>query len=107
MTDATGTPVSLSFPFRRGADGKVVTDPQNTPAHHMTQVQTVVRFPVGFRLDRPTFGITFPEFRDAPLDASVIAAQVRRQVPDADIGYAEFADAVDEATRHIRLDVGG
>jgi phage baseplate assembly protein W len=106
MTDASGNPCHFSFPFGRGADGKLVTDVQDSDEHVMSQVQTVVRFPLGFRIDRPAFGITFPVFANAPIDASAIAAQVKRQVPDSDLSFEEYADAVDESVRHVRLTVG-
>lgn len=106
MLDANGNAVHFSFPFRRGADGKVAVDVQDTPEHVMSQVQTVVRFPLGFRIEKPTFGITFPEFANAPIDPSTIAAQVARQVPASELAFQEYADAVDESIRHIRIEVG-
>jgi hypothetical protein len=105
MTNADGDAVHFAYPFTRGADGKVAVVVQDSPEHVSSQVEVVVRYPKGYRLDRPDFGITWPEFKTVPLDAQLLAAEVEAQVPAANLTPQEYADTADAAHRHINLEV--
>src|SRR4051794_40077091 len=106
MIDADGELVHLGFPIRRGSDGKLVTVEQGSPDHVMAQVNTVVRYPFGYRLEYPSFGIPWPAFANAPVNADTIAASVALLVPDAvDVNYSEYADSVDASIRNVELHV--
>lgn len=103
MLNADGEPVHLSFPFRRGTDGKVACDVQGSQGHVMTQVDMVLAFPLGYRAEAPAFGIPWPAFEPAPIDATAIQAAVERQVPDCDIHWTEASGG--PGVRVIDIDV--
>lgn len=106
MVNSDGELVHLGFPIRRGSDGKLVTVEQGSQDHVMAQVNTVVRYPVGYRLEYPNFGIPWPAFTNAPVSADRIAAAVQSQVPDASsVNYSEYANAVDASIRNVELHV--
>lgn len=106
MIDADSTPVHFAYPFERGPDGDLNMVEQDTPEHVMAQVNTVVRYPVGYLAEEPDFGIPWPDFRQAPIDARAIADAVVAQVPDAaDVSVTEFADAAGAAYRTVELDI--
>src|SRR4051794_12283387 len=106
MTNAAGEPVHFPMPFRRGADGKVATVVQDTPEHHLSQVQTVVRYPLGYRdPEKPGFGIPWPDFASAPVKTDAIQAAIDRQVPNADVSLDEYADLLGPAFRTLEVDV--
>ena len=103
---ADGSPRHFAFPFRRGDDGKVVTVAQGSPEHVMSQVNVVVRYPVGYRPENPTFGIPWPIGQQAPVNGDPIQAAVERQVPDCNAGWREYAVSTgDPASRILELDV--
>lgn len=104
MLNADGEVVHFSFPFRRGADGKVVCDVQDTQDHVMTQVNVVVAYPLGYRDEKPTFGIPWPAFEQAPIDGSQVQVAVERQVPNCNIDWTEAAGVTTDI-RVLDLDV--
>lgn len=92
MLDATGAPVHFSLPFRRDAvTGKVVCDVQDSPANLNTQVTAVVNYPVGYRPEKPGFGIPWPYGETAPIDGDPIQAAVEQQVPNVTGSWTEYA----------------
>lgn len=103
MLDADGNPVHFSFPFRLGDDGKVACDVQDSQEHVMTQVNVVVAYPLGYRPEKPTFGIPWPAFEQAPIDVAPIQAAVERQVPNCNIEWTEAYGG--PGVRVIDLDV--
>src|SRR3954452_1008648 len=105
MTNASGEPVHFAFPFQRGTDGKVACDVQDTPDHVLSQVNVIVRYPQGYRIDNPDFGIPWPEFANAPVAVEPIRAAVQRQVPNAEITGREFANSLGPAFRNLELDL--
>lgn len=94
----------FDFPFRRGADGKVVCNEQGTQAQITAQQMRVLVTPMGYRDDRPDFGWPWPEFTNIPIDLSGLRDAFVRLVPDADVRIEEWADAADAAIRHIHVD---
>lgn len=110
MLNADGEPLHFSFPFRRGADGKVVCDVQGTLAHVTTQVNMVVSYPgpdgdrPGYRPEKPTFGIPWPYGAPAPVDGAAIQAAVTQQVPGAHLAWTEYA-VLTPGSRVLELDV--
>lgn len=104
MINAAGEPVHISHPFRRGSDGKVVCDAQDSTEHVMTQVGVVVSYPVGYRDEKPEFGIPWPLGENVPIDGDPIQAAVEQQVPNCDVAWQEYtAGAVSD--RILELDV--
>lgn len=92
MLNTDGEPVHLAFPVQRGADGKLETVVQDTPEHLTAQVSMVVSYPLGYRPEKPTFGIPWPYGRQAPVDGDAIQAAVEQQVPNLAIDWAETVD---------------
>lgn len=94
MLNEAGEPVHLAFPFARDAlTGKVACDVQDTTEHVMTQVNVVVRYPVGYRPEKPGFGIPWPIGQGVPINGDAIQAAVEEQVPNCDAPWQEYAGA--------------
>jgi hypothetical protein len=96
----------FSFPFQRGADGKVEVVEQDSPEHIMSCEHVIVRCPLGFRFERPEFGWPMPLFGTAPLDPAGLEAALRKFGPRSDVRASEWADEADAAVRHIEGQVG-
>lgn len=88
------------FPFARGSYVE-----QDTEDHVMSCENVIVRCPVGFREDRPDFGIPWPEFATVPVNPADITAALRRLEPRGNATGYEYADKLDPATRYIDIDV--
>jgi phage baseplate assembly protein W len=59
----------FAFPFTRGAYVE-----QDTTEHVMSCVNVIVRCPVGFRIERPDFGIPWPEYATQVDDDALLTA---------------------------------
>jgi phage baseplate assembly protein W len=91
----------FAFPFTRGAYVE-----QDELEHVDACCQVIVRCPVGWRPERPEFGWQFPEFRSVPLDPTVVATALKRFEPRAsNVRAREWADAANDAVRHLSIDV--
>lgn len=88
------------YPFARGSYVE-----QDTPDHVSSCENVIVRCPVGFREERPDFGIPWPEFATAPIDPVEITAALRRLEPRGNATGEEYADAVDASIRHLSITV--
>lgn len=95
----------FAFPFQLGYDGKVGVVEQDSIEHVVACENVIVRCPLGFRDDRPEFGWPFPTFQTTPLDLSSLESALNRYEPRGNANAVEYADAVDEAIRHISVDV--
>lgn len=97
----------FSFPFQRGAGGKVEVVEQQTDEHVGACVSVISRCPLGFRHDRPEFGWDWPEFRSVPLDVDALAETIRRFEPRADLTARELTEIAElvNAIRHGEVDV--
>jgi phage baseplate assembly protein W len=98
-------PPHFAFPFQRGPNGKVNVVEQDSPEHVMSCENVIVRCPVGFRDDRPEFGIPWPQFRNAPLDLGALEAALQRFEPRSRATGHEWADVASAAIRNIEIDV--
>jgi phage baseplate assembly protein W len=94
----------FAFPFTRGADGRVRCVEQDSDEHVMSCVNVIVRCPAGFRLDRPDFGIPWPEYRTT-FDASELDAAVSRLEPRSTLSAYELTDVADRARREFVIEV--
>lgn len=94
----------FSWPFQRGADGRVGVVEQDTLEHVDSCCQLIVRCPVGFRLERPEFGWAFPEFQTIPIDLGPLEDALTRFEPRATPTISQYADAVEAAVQHITID---
>lgn len=98
-------PQHLAFPFERTASGKLNTVAQGSTEHVFSQAQVVARYPKGYRVDHPDFGITWPEFRTMPVDGARLASEIAAQVPGAELSADEALDFV-AAIDTVTLGVG-
>ena len=96
----------FSWPFRRGANGKVVVCEQGSVDHIMTQENVIVACPTGFRLTRPEFGWPFPTFRNAPLDVEALENALIEFGPRDDVTGEEWSDAAVAAVEYMGINVG-
>lgn len=90
----------FAFPFARGSYVE-----QDTTDHVMSCENVIVRCPLGFRDDRPEFGIPWPEFAGAPIDPADITAALRRLEPRGQSTGREYADVADASVRTLQIDV--
>jgi phage baseplate assembly protein W len=90
-----------TFPFARGSYVE-----QDTTDHVMSCENVIVRCPLGFRDDRPDFGIPFPEFATVPVDPAAVTAALRRLEPRGEARGEEYADTADATIRHLSIDIG-
>jgi phage baseplate assembly protein W len=90
----------FGFPFARG----FVVE-QDTTDHIASCENVIVRCPVGFRDERPDFGIPWPEFATAPISPSEITAALRRLEPRGNAAGEEYADVADASIRHLSITV--
>jgi phage baseplate assembly protein W len=104
MPDLVSTP-HFAFPFVRGPGGRVNVVEQDTDEHVMACENVIVRCPVGFRDERPEFGIPWPDFKNAPLDVGGIEEALQRFEPRSRATAADYADVIDAATQTVRVEV--
>jgi phage baseplate assembly protein W len=71
----------------------------------MSQVEILVRCPTGFRFERPDFGWPFPQYQNAPVDLTALAAALAHFVPDARTSVEQFANAAEVAVQEIQVEV--
>lgn len=90
----------FAYPFERGSYVE-----QDTADHVMSCENVIVRCPLGFREERPEFGIPWPEFRTAPLDPAEITTALRRFEPRGNATGEEYADTADASVRHLSITV--
>lgn len=98
----------FAYPFTITTSVAVVE--QDTTDELLACAQHLVRCPVGFRLSRPDFGWSFPEFRTIPLNTNGLVAALERFGPAGQFTASEVADTVDASVRHISVQlqqVGG
>ena len=96
----------FGFPFHlhRGATsgdksshikGKIKVEEQDTEGHVMACENVIVRCPSGFRVERPEFGIPWPEYRSTT-NAEIVAALVCRRNVNIGMLFATARTAMRE-----------
>lgn len=80
----------LAVPFELGSTGAMVVE-QGSPEDVSGQVQNVLAFAVGERVEAPDFGITPLQFQNAPLGLRTLMEQVARWVPRVTLEAIEEA----------------
>jgi hypothetical protein len=102
-------PIHPAMPFRfaEKPDGStdIVTNAQNSAAEVRAAIEAVLRCPLGFRDERPAFGLTDPTFSQAPLSTDEIRRVVTVWEPRAVLFLHEYGDLTDEAIRHITIEI--
>jgi phage baseplate assembly protein W len=93
------------FPFARSPNtGRVVVVEQDTGEHVVSCENVVLRCPAGFRLDRPEFGVRYPEYASRP-DATDIVTGLRRWEPRSEITGSVARDFTDRAAAIVTVEV--
>jgi phage baseplate assembly protein W len=97
----------FAYPFRRGSNGKVAVVEQDSTEHIMSCETLIVACPQGFRLDRPEFGIPWPEYRNT-IDPGEITAAMREFEPRSRLNAQEVLDlrarGVGERTVNVEVE---
>lgn len=89
----------FGHPFKRG---NVVE--QDTDKHVMACENVIVRCPVGFRLERPDFGIPWPEYRQH-IDPSELTSAMMRLEPRSRLTATEIRSLLDASRSEITIEV--
>jgi phage baseplate assembly protein W len=97
----------IAFPFGRDArTGKVTVVEQDTHEHVNSCCQVIIRCPVGFRWNRPDFGIPYPEFPAVPFDDASVRAAIRTLEPRcSNVEITQWQDPVEPSSWHLSIDV--
>lgn len=96
----------FDLPFRFEG-GQLAVVEQDTLADVENKVEALIRCPLGFRDELPSFGWPRPEFGTAPLDTTQAQALVDEWVPDAHAVLSEHGSSIDESVRTITINMEG
>ncbi|MDQ2740401.1 MAG: hypothetical protein M3Y35_17695 [Actinomycetota bacterium] len=94
----------FAHPFARNAQGKVKVVEQDTPEHILSCETVIATCPLRFRLDRPEFGIPWPEFRTA-VDGAEIRAAMQALEPRSTLAATAIRDLADTSKVTITIEV--
>jgi hypothetical protein len=95
----------LALPLRITGD-HFVSVQQDTLDELVTAVAAIVTFPLGYRVERPDFGITPPELGDRPLDTLDVEQAVEAYEPRALVNVTEQPyDPLDPGADRLRVEV--
>jgi phage baseplate assembly protein W len=89
----------FAFPFARGVHVE-----QDSAEHIMSCENVIVRCPVGFRVERPDFGIPWPEYATA-VDENVVLATIRRLEGRSTLSAEQARDLLGDVTITINVEV--
>lgn len=95
----------IAYPFTLTLSGVAVVE-QDTETEVLMCCQAIVACPVGVRDELPAFGVSYPEFEQAPLDPDGVAAAWGVWEPRAQITADTFADLHDESFWHEHVTIG-
>jgi phage baseplate assembly protein W len=99
----------FDVPFRiNGARGAVVND-QDSDEEILVCVESVIRYEVGQREEKPEFGIPDLTFSEPEPDVSLVRDAIGTWEPRASHlhVHAPLRDKIDELITTIRVEVGG
>jgi phage baseplate assembly protein W len=95
----------LALPLRVVGD-RYVSVQQDTVDELVTNVAAITLFPLGYRVERPDFGITPPELAQEPLDVLDIEQAVEAFEPRAHVEVTEAPlDPFDPGASRLRVEV--
>lgn len=101
----------FAFPFERPANSKVKVVEQDTVEHVAACENVILACPVGFRQERPDFGIPWPEYRAirggsrATADPGAIEEAVRRLEPRGLSSVADLTTRAQAAIGEVEIEV--
>lgn len=96
----------FKHPFTRGQNGKPQTVEQDSPEHVLSCVGMIVACPLGFRDDRPDFGVPWPEYRSR-VDPLLLENAVRRLEPRASGLATDVSTALQVAAGEREINLEG
>jgi phage baseplate assembly protein W len=94
----------FAFPFTRGAYVE-----QDTPEHVVSCENVIVRCPVGFRIERPDYGVPWPDYAtqiDGEAVSSALEALESRSTCTVETARDWLADAMATITINLEVDSG-
>ena len=95
----------LALPLRISGDRYVAVE-QDTLDEVTTCVACITLFPLGFRDDRPDFGIVELELSDRPLDTLDVEQAIEAYEPRAEVNVVEQPyDPDDPLAARVRVEV--
>jgi phage baseplate assembly protein W len=95
----------LALPLRINS-GQYVSVEQDTLDEVITCVAAITLFPLGFRDDRPDFGVVPLELTDRPLNTLDVEQAVEAYEPRADVSVVEQPyDPSDPLAARVRVEV--
>lgn len=94
----------FAFPFERDETGKVKVVEQDTVEHIISCENVIVRCPVGFRPERPDFGVPWPEYRQR-VDPGELMDSMRRLEPRSTLSGSELRALHDAAQSEVTIEV--
>lgn len=100
------TPDHLRLPLRF-VRGRAVTVAQGSGEELLQNVEVILRYPQGFRLDDPEFGIPDPAFAQGGPDLGPIREAIERYEERADALVTGDDRDLAELVARVRVDVGG
>jgi len=96
----------LALPLRLTAAGHYAAVEQGSLDELRVCAMAVVRYPLGFRDDRPEYGVPDPELRQQPIDTAAIVAALGRWEPRAAVTVAQApVDPADDGAAHLTISV--
>jgi phage baseplate assembly protein W len=102
MAITDGTIPHFAFPFVIGASGANTVE-QSTDEEILACVNAILVCPIGTRAVNADFGITWPLYEQAPVDAATMISEINLWEPRAVITASEYADPNSQDFRHVQL----
>lgn len=81
----------------------VATAEQDSEEEILTCVESILRYPIGYRNEKPQFGLSDPTFTEGRIDPVEIEETIGRWEPRATLDIAESLDEVDSLIARIRI----
>lgn len=102
---AAEAPVHFAAQFELRRQGAVIVT-QDSPEDVAACVYRTGVCPEGFREDLPAFGVSELAFQTVPLDLASYADAITFWEPRATLETGEEAEALNQAYRRVRVEVG-
>jgi len=94
----------FSLPFRFTGPPAAVTE-QDSIDEITDCTLCVLLYPMGYRVELPSFGIPDPTFQTQPIDTDELRTVIEEWEPRAALVFAQAPDALDELINRVQLTV--
>ena len=98
-------PPHFAFPFRRGLNGHVVVNEQDSDDDVIDCVEVLLRTNIGERLEEPDYGVIDQTFRMGGADVVYLRGVIAEWEERADIRFDQ--DEMEDIIDRIRLRIQG